>query len=110
DMIGERFATNLPLSLLLEDRIADLFGPLHQRLRNRALELPHPALLAPRKLIEDARAAGGSSYIFLTAIPLVKALDRDKGRPSADALFEILDRGVDGIMTDRPEGVRPLMD
>ena len=51
---------------------------------------------------------GGSSYIFLTAIPAVKALDEDIPQP--EAIFEILDRGVDGIMTDRPASVRPIVD
>jgi hypothetical protein len=93
---------------LLEDRFESEFGPLRRSLQKRALELPHPELLSPRRLIQDVREAGGSSYIFLTAIPLVRALD--KGIPQREAIFEILDRGVDGIMTDRPSSVRPIMD
>jgi len=107
---GGRFATNLPLYSLMKSRVSAAFGTLrNQFLYNRAFELPHPRLLAPRTMIEQVRDATGCSYIFLTHIPLVKALDAEKGSPSADALFEILDRGVDGIMTDRPSRVRQLM-
>ena len=60
--------------------------------------------------VDQVREAGGGCYIFLTAIPLVSALDAQKGQPTAEASFEILDRGVDGIMTDRPARVRQLMD
>jgi glycerophosphoryl diester phosphodiesterase len=111
DKAGERFATNLAFSSLLRCRIAAMFGTLRKKkLWNRALELPHASLLAPRTLIEQVGEAGGGCYIFLTHIPFVKALDDVKGSPTPEAVFEILDRGVDGIMTDRPGRVRQLMD
>jgi glycerophosphoryl diester phosphodiesterase len=40
--------------------------------------------------------------------PLFPALDEHE--PSERDIFEILDRGVDGIMTDRPKSVRDIMD
>jgi glycerophosphoryl diester phosphodiesterase len=37
-------------------------------------------------------------------------LSNDAKEPSKRDIFEILDRGVDGIMTDRPKSVRAIMD
>jgi glycerophosphoryl diester phosphodiesterase len=107
----ERFATNLSMAPLIRCRIGAAFGLLrYRKLQNRALELPHNTLLSPERLIDQVREAGGTTYIFLTGFPLVQALDAAEGSPERRALFEILDRGVDGIMTDRPKRVRQLMD
>jgi hypothetical protein len=108
---GQRFATNLPLLSVLEAEVAAVVGSLRNHsLQKRALELPHPLVISSPGLIEQVREAGGGTYVFLTSIPFVKALDADKAHLSPEALFEILDRGVDGIMTDRPRQVRTLLD
>jgi hypothetical protein len=48
--------------------------------------------------------------VFLSAVPFVRALDTADGSPEQKALFEILERGVDGVITDRPQRVRQLLD
>jgi glycerophosphoryl diester phosphodiesterase len=106
-----RFATNLPILQSLVCRLAAGFHLLHLRsLNRRAVQLPHPKWITPVTLVDQVRRAGGGTYVFLTAIPLVSALDAKDGSPEEQDLFELLDRGVDGIMTDRPGRVRQLMD
>jgi hypothetical protein len=48
--------------------------------------------------------------IFLTHFVTLHGLDTDAGTACASDLYPILDRGVDGIMTDRPKRVRQLLD
>jgi glycerophosphoryl diester phosphodiesterase len=79
-------------------------------LRGRAVEVPHPRCLVPSGFVRQVHAAKGVVYVFLTAIPFVKALDAEPGSPDRERIFEILDRGVDGIMTDRPAHTRKLID
>jgi glycerophosphoryl diester phosphodiesterase len=82
-----------------------------ERLEGKAVELPHCSLWSGKGFIERIHAAGGGAYVFLSGFSvLCPALDKEKGRPRAEDLFAILDRGVDGIMTDRPAWVRCLMD
>ena len=78
-------------------------------LSNRVLETPYGKTYAPRSIIEKVQRLGGSTYVFLTRFGPVQAIDN---RPSIDRqqIFEILDRGVDGIMTDRPAAMRKIID
>jgi len=108
---GGRFATNLPFRSLLGCRLIAGIGLLRfLNLNQRGLELPHQRILSPKSMIEQVRAAGGGTYVFLTRIPFFKSLDAEPNHPDRQSLFAILDRGVDGIMTDRPAHVRELMD
>jgi len=82
---------------------------LGMKMKNRAFETVHSRLFTSPKIIEQVRKQGGATFVFLTEFgPLFPALD--KHEPSEKDIFEILDRGVDGIMTDRPKSVRGLMD
>lgn len=82
---------------------------LGMKMKNRAFETVHSRLFTSPKIIEQVRKQGGATFVFLTEFgPLFPALD--KHEPSEKDIFEILDRGVDGIMTDRPKSVRDLMD
>ena len=77
-------------------------------MRNRALETPHNKCLSGRRIIQKARAAGGSTFVFLTGYGrFLPAMD--DGLPSDRKIFDILNRGVDGIMTDRPQKVRQII-
>jgi glycerophosphoryl diester phosphodiesterase len=79
------------------------------KMKNRALETTHSRLLTTREIVDRVREAGGATFVFLTEFgPFLPAID--KKVPSKKDIFEILDRGVDGIMTDRPRSVRDLMD
>ena len=100
---GERYPTGLSTKEQLILHFFDL------KMKNRALETVHSHLLTTRKIIERVRKEGGATFVFLTEFgPLFPALDEHE--PSEKDIFEILDRGVDGIMTDRPKSVRDIMD
>ena len=63
--------------------------------------------MAPAREVHERH---GAVHVFLTAFTkLAPAIDADDGRPTEAELFEVLDRGVDGVMTDRPGRVRDLI-
>jgi glycerophosphoryl diester phosphodiesterase len=83
----------------------------NKKLDGVALQTSHAWYLSPQRVIDDVHAAGGAVHVFLTNFPILAGpIDAEKGRPTRDELFDILNRGVDGIMTDRPEDVRKLID
>jgi glycerophosphoryl diester phosphodiesterase len=89
-----------------EQLILHLLG---MKMKNRALETIHSRMFTTPKIIDQVREAGGATFVFLTEFgPLFPAIDEHE--PSEKDIFEILDRGVDGIMTDRPKSVRTIMD
>lgn len=62
-------------------------------------------------MIKKTHAKNGSTFVFLTGFgPLQKSLEKTMTNEVRDEIFNILDRGVDGIMTDRPECVRNVID
>jgi len=85
-----------------------IFHFFEMKMKNRALETVHSRLFTTRGVVERVREAGGATYVFLTEFGPFHALD--KHEPSEKDIFEILDREVDGIMTDRPRSVRDIMD
>jgi glycerophosphoryl diester phosphodiesterase len=100
---GETYPTGLSTK---EQLILHL---LPMKMKNRALETVHSRLFTTRELVERVREAGGATFVFLTEFGLLfPALDEHE--PSETDIFEILDRGVDGLMTDRPKSVRDIMD
>jgi glycerophosphoryl diester phosphodiesterase len=106
-MNGDAFPTGLSFK---EQLWLQAVGPLFD-MRRRALETSYSELAASRVIIDAVRRSGGATFVFLTEFgPLLPAIDAQPGRPSRRELFAILDRGVDGIMTDRPKRVRKLMD
>jgi glycerophosphoryl diester phosphodiesterase len=100
---GERYPTNLSWFEQIYLRFSN------KCLQNRVLETTYGKNYASRGTIEKVRRLGGSTYVFLTKFGPIPAIDK---RPSIerDRIFEILDRGVDGIMTDRPEKLRQIID
>jgi hypothetical protein len=100
---GEKYPTGLSTK---EQLFLHVLG---MKMKNRAFETVHSRLFTTPKIINQVREAGGATFIFLTEFgPLFPALDEHE--PSEKDIFEILDRGVDGIMTDRPKSVRDIMD
>ena len=104
DLNGSKFSTGLSAQEQLLLRIIDL------DMTNRALETTHVELLSSKRTIEKVRRLGGSTFVFLTAFGPLKAIDKADDGPEKEQIFKILDRGVDGIMTDRPQRVRKLID
>jgi len=102
ELNGERFPTGLSVQ---EQLMLLLFG---KNMKNRALETSYSSLLSGKNIIDKVRETGGSTYVFLTGFgPLLPAIDDEI--PADKEIFEILDRGVDGIMTDRPESLREII-
>jgi len=78
------------------------------KMKNHALETTYDITYSGKKTIEKVREAGGSTFVFLTGLgPFLPAID--KIIPSDEKIFKILDRGVDGIMTDRPASIRKII-
>jgi glycerophosphoryl diester phosphodiesterase len=102
DQNGEKYPTGLSTQEQLILQVLDM------KMKNRALETIHSGLFTTRSIIDRVRKAGGATFVFLTEFGPFPALD--SRIPSEKDIFEILDRGVDGIMTDRPKSVREIMD
>lgn len=106
-MNGDAFPTGLSFR---EQLLLQALGPRFD-MRRRALETSYSELASSRLIIDAVRRSGGATFVFLTEFSaLLPAIDAAPGTPSRNQLFAILDRGVDGIMTDRPRRVRKLMD
>ena len=96
-----------PTGLSIKEQLFLLF--FEMKMKNRALETTYDSTYSGTKTIEKVREAGGSTFVFLTAFgPFLPAVD--KKDPSDEKIFKILDRGVDGIMTDRPASIRKIID
>jgi glycerophosphoryl diester phosphodiesterase len=99
---SEKYPTGLSTKEQLFLQVLDM------KMKNRALETIHSGLFTTRRIINQVREADGATFVFLTEFGPFPALDSKV--PSEKDIFEILDRGVDGIMTDRPKSVRDIMD
>jgi len=74
------------------------------------LETTYANFWTNRFLIETVHAQGGEIYAFITGFGPIPAVDHDLDEESSkNKIYEILDLGVDGIMTDRPKQVRQIM-
>lgn len=104
-----RYATNQPAMWAVGKAIR-CFLPLEiEPMRNEALQTSWHWFLSCEPLVNDVREAGGATHVFLTGL-LFEGLDADATDLRQDAIDAILDRGVDGIMTDRPGAVFPLLE
>ncbi len=103
-LAGDKCLTGVSPSELLALQFKDI------DMSCRAFEAPHSYLASSREVIERVRRCKGSTFVFLTEFgPLLPAID-DRPEIPKEKIFYILDRGVDGIMTDRPLAVRRIMD
>ena len=84
-----------------------IFLKLEETFKNRVLETVYHPRHSGASIVEGVRGRGGATYVFLTAILLYPAIDWE---PDKKVIFKILDRRVDGIMTDRPAALKPLME
>ena len=74
-------------------------------LANRAYETFQAQ--ATKKLVQKVHRAGGSFYVFITG--RLVGIEHKSPKALKKRLFELLDMGVDGIMTDYPKKVGALM-
>ncbi len=99
---GEKYPTGLSI---FEQFLFQIFP---RDMKNRALETSYHPLLSSKRLVEKVRKSGGSTFVFLTGFgPLLPSKDKS---PDKKEIFALMDRGVDGIMTDRPRLLRQIMD
>ncbi len=77
-------------------------------LQGRAFQTSH-ALLEQR-LIDQVHRRGGAVHAFLTDFPGLPGIEDLQEPGFSDAVKRILDLGVDGVMTDRPERVVCIVD
>ena len=75
-------------------------------LKNRVLETVYLGFFSSEFLIKKVRRLGGSTYVFLTKFGPIPSIDITPKEPE---IMQILDRGVDGIMTDYPSKVREII-
>jgi glycerophosphoryl diester phosphodiesterase len=91
-----------------------LFAPLAALLpggpdvRRREIQTSHA--FCPARVVADVHRRGGAVHVFITGFGPIPGLDAEEGRLDRESLFELLDRGVDGIVTDRPREVRRALD
>lgn len=76
-------------------------------LRGRAFQTSHR--LVTQKLVDRVHERGGAIHAFLTPFPLLKGIEDASEPELAAAIERLLDCGVDGIMTDYPARVVPLV-
>jgi glycerophosphoryl diester phosphodiesterase len=108
---AERSPTGLSAGEVLAERLrSGLRFVRGGSLQDRAVQTTHHAFLTPDRFVRDVRGRGGALHVFITGLLLLPALDAKAGHPTRKKLEPLLERGVDGIMTDRPAQVRPLLD
>ena len=102
EVTGNRYWTGLSV----KEQLLMIFSELN--MSRRVLETSYSGFLSGKGLIRKVRDAGSSTFVFLTEFSfLLPAIDEN---PQEEEIFEVLDRGVDGIMTDRPAALRQILD
>jgi glycerophosphoryl diester phosphodiesterase len=102
-----RYSTNIaPVEAVLPAPIFPLlwFKP------GRALQVPPWRLASGSWPVSNLHRAGAAVHVFITKFPFTPGLDEQPGQITPHEIDDLLERGVDGIMTDRPCEVRPLID
>ncbi len=111
DLAGQSYATGLSVRGLLSFVLDELLPlPGEENVAGRALQTHHHRFLAARWLIRRVKRQGGAVHVFLTRFGPLKGLDAEPEGLTYEAVAEVLDRGVDGLMTDRPARLRPLVE
>jgi glycerophosphoryl diester phosphodiesterase len=95
------FITNLSLG--------EQMGLVHGNilLENRVLETSYFPLFSTSFIVNKVRKSGSSTYVFLTGFWPIPSIDIE---PDETEIFNILNRGVDGLMTDRPKRIREIVE
>jgi len=74
--------------------------------KQRVLETSYWKIMSGQEIIEKMHRFNSATYVFITGFGPIEPLDCDLKETS---IIELLSRGVDGIMTDRPRAVREIM-
>lgn len=102
---GNRYPTALSIREQLLLRVQDT------EMGNRCLETSHHWYVSGKGIVRKVRRLGGSTFVFLTAFGrFFPAMDEREEDLTERRVFRVLDRGVDGIMTDRPMRLRGIID
>jgi glycerophosphoryl diester phosphodiesterase len=105
-----RYITNMSAIEVVALRIG-LVGPRKPKAgEGKVLEAPYSETIVSRKVIKRVRSFGGRTYVFITAFIASTALDKTEQSLKYKDIAKLLDRGIDGIITDRPRALRPLVD
>jgi glycerophosphoryl diester phosphodiesterase len=98
---NDTFITNLT--------VGEQLGLVHGNipLKNRVLETTYFQFFSSSPAIKKLHNSGSSTYVFLTGFFPIPAID---AKPNRTAIFNVLNRGVDGIMTDRPKRIREIIE
>jgi glycerophosphoryl diester phosphodiesterase len=69
-------------------------------------------VLINQDLVKRVREACGSIFVFITSFGPIPAIDKERefSGEKLKIIFDLLNIGVDGIMTDRPREVRKIID
>jgi len=97
---GDHFPTNLTFWEQVKLKVSKT-AP-----KRRVLETSYWKVLSGRKTIQKMHRSNSATYVFITGFGPIEALDCELKETS---IIELLSRGVDGIMTDRPRAVRKIM-
>jgi len=97
---GDHFPTNLTFWEQVKLKVSKTAQ------KRRGLETSYWKVLSGRKTIQKMHRSNSATYVFITGFGPIEALDCDLKETS---IIELLSRGVDGIMTDRPRAVREIM-
>ena len=91
--------------------VASFFFKKKGDLSNYAFETP--AALVSAKLVEEVHANKGLVYAFLSPFPHLKQPEKEGGtidcKTYKDEIREIVDTGVDGLMTDHPRALEKAL-
>jgi len=99
---------NLPLSLLTGILGIFVSEKPKESLVGYTLETSHA--LVGKKLVDEVHRRGGAIHAFLTAFTAVLPGVEHKGEPELRSEIQrLLETGIDGIMTDFPERVVPIV-
>jgi glycerophosphoryl diester phosphodiesterase len=104
---GGTYPTNIPIAESIPHAL--LLPPLLSQ-PGRALQVPPVRPFAASWAVSMAHRAGSAVHVFITKFLWIDGLDEFEGQVQPRDIHDLLDRNVDGIMTDRPREVRPLID
>jgi glycerophosphoryl diester phosphodiesterase len=107
---GKRYATGFSAREVVAARLKALAFLPQSDCENRSLQSTHSSALSPRRLIEAVQKKKGAVHLFLTKFGPMGAIDAKDGEPTPAQLRPLVERGVDGIMTDRPVQVRRVLE
>lgn len=101
------YPTNIPVAESIPHAL--LLPPLLSQ-PGRALQVPPVRPFASSWAVSMAHRAASAVHVFITKFLWIDGLDEFADQVRPEDIRDLLDRNVDGIMTDRPREVRPLID